>query len=297
MSEINRNGEIAELYTLWLLHNKEHYKYRFEWEKFVSVFFKEYHRVKDFKVALKSFRDDYVGKENVDLIAKKYVDLWEKNGIKSIVVDDYKNFDALKDIKNSLYFFYMGDLEILKNNVDEFACGIGSRKTDEKYGIWLRENLPKNKIIVSGLAKGPDTWSHIIAMHNKSKIVVFPPLDVFNVKHFDKYQKAILGRAKKDGLILMNVIPFSNIYSKTNYLNRNKWMAQISGETYVAYFNGIGGTLGQMCESAKLKRKIFVPKDVIELNKKFLKENKNFSGILDCIVNIKNKNKNLEKEK
>ena len=217
--------------------------------------------------------------------SKKYEDLWNRHNIKSLVFDDFYLVDSLKRVKNSLFFFYVWNIKILNKSEDELISVIGSRKTPSKYENWIRNNVPKNKVIVSGLANGADCFAHKYSINLNNEIVVIPGIDIFTY-NFNNIQEVILRYAKSKGLILTNIIPFSKYHSNFNYLKRNKWMAQISSETYAIFFTGQSGTLGQLYETAKLDKKIYMPKDVYNINKDFLSNHKYFNILVKKNKNI-----------
>lgn len=307
LKEFNRNKEVATLYAIWILHNKEKPDYKIEWDEFVKLFFTDYYKFygRDFQKALDDYVEGYDAKGKIEKNVENLEKKWNDFGIKSIVVDDFKTFVGLKDVKNCLFFFYIGDLKLLETSIDEKVCIVGGRDSDKRFFGWLKQNYPNKKIVVSGLAKGADCWGHLTAIARKEKIVVVPPYDVYSNQNLEEGQKVILQYAKKNGLILMNVIPFSKIYSRNNFLNRNKWMAQMSGETYACDFLGYSGTISTLLETAKLNRKILVPNEVIEKNRKFLENHKTFKIVLDKMVGLdfdENKispvkNKKIEKQK
>ena len=77
--------------------------------------------------------------------------------------------------------FYKGNLDVLKNNIN--LAMVGSRKCTQ-YGINCAKNISKSLSdvginIISGLAIGIDTYSHIGCLEGKGKTVavIGSPLD------------------------------------------------------------------------------------------------------------------------
>lgn len=284
--ELNRNKELSEFFALW----KTEYEHKTSWADFISSF----HDDLSFVNALNKLIDQkfnqlnlFENSYNVFLNeAKKWEKKWNDFGIKSFVIEDFHLIDSFDMIKNSLFFFYVGDLDILNKSQKEMVSVVGSRKTPKKYTNWIKDNVPKNKVVVSGLAKGADCFAHLNSIELNNKIIVIPGVDIFSYNNFDYYQKIILEYAKKNGIILTNIIPFSNYHSNFNYLKRNKWMAQISSETYAVFFTGQSGTLGQLYETAKLQKSIYMPKDVYEINKHFLENHKYFNILMNKIKTL-----------
>lgn len=199
--------------------------------------------------------------------------------INVITHDQFALFKSFKNIKNSLFFFYRGDVNILNDDPSDFVSIVGSRKTPDKYINWIEKVVPY-KNIVSGLANGADVMGHQWAIKNNLKIVVFPGTDIYNLPKKGP-KNLICQYALHNGLILSDIFPGSKSFDKSIFLKRNRWMAQLSNESYLMYFDGISGTLGQALEMAKLEKSIFMPKDVLARNKNFLEEHKNFNLILD----------------
>jgi predicted Rossmann fold nucleotide-binding protein DprA/Smf involved in DNA uptake len=148
---------------------------------------------------------------------------------------------------------------------------------------WIIENVPNNKIIVSGLATGADVLGHKYAMDNNQKIVIFPAFDIYKFKPLGA-KLDIYNYGLSNGVILTDVIPESNSCSKINFLKRNKWMAQMVDEAYVVYFEGMSGTLSHMLEVAKKDGIIIMSKEVLEINKSFLRGHNIFKTIFPNIT-------------
>lgn len=279
----NRNASLAKFWAIWEYRSK---KEKISWTQFMKNFdFTEHfeltidNEIEKLEGPLSLF-DSAVNSE-VSFIknqAKIFEEKLAHSGIKSLIKDDFKNFPALKDIKGANWFFYRGNIEILNNSVSSFASVIGSRSTEPNWKNWIIEALPKDKIIISGLANGADTLGHQVAIENNQQIVIFPAIDILELNFPNQIAKreivkyAIAGK----GLIISDIFPGSKNFDKTIFLNRNRWMAQMSNETYVVYFNGISGTLGQMTETIKLGRKIYLPREVLMLNREFLDNHKSF---------------------
>lgn len=281
----NRNALLAKFWALWEHRSR---KDNISWKEFMKVFEISEH----FELTL----DNEIEKQEGPLslfditteveatpITKRAVNIEEslaKDGIKSIIKDDFKNFKALKDVKGANWFFYKGDIELLRNPKEEFVSVIGSRKTDDHWREWIRDFLPKDKIVISGLATGADVLGHKTAIEYKQKIVVFPGIDILGLKYPSQplKQEIINYALFGNGLLISDVFPGSKNFDNSLFLRRNRWMAQMSNETYVVYFNGVSGTLGQMVETLKLDRKIYLPKKVWELNQEFLDHHKSFAN-------------------
>ena len=272
--------------VFWLLWN-EAKKYNIKWNSLIKHFntsssLKEVitkceesnpqlFQVSLFDEKLLTWKDD----EKINELLTK----WKDDGIFAISYFDFRKFELFKDIKNSHFFFIKGKFDLLFTSNKPIAV-VGSRRTPKKYISWIRKNVPKDKIIVSGLAYGADTFAHLNAIDNNQEIIVFPGIDIYKLNQNDPAKKKIINYALTNGLIISNRFPGSGTFDKSIFLKRNKWIAQISIDTYAPYFKGQSGTLGQLRETALLNRKIYIPKDVYNTNKNFLREQNNFKIII-----------------
>ncbi len=283
---INRNLVLSKFWALWEFKSKQQ---NCAWNDFTKSFNDFYNfedsvndEIEKLSNLISIFELSNNSNTKVKILQRALYlfDEWEQDGIKSIVKDDFHLFPSLANIKNVNWFFYKGDVQILKKDTNYFISIIGSRNTGKEWKEWIRDFMPKDKIVISGLANGADVMGHQVAMEYKQKIVVFPAVDIFKMRfpENDIKQKIINYATNGQGIIMTDVFPTSKSYDKTLFLKRNRWMAQMSSETYVVYFDGVSGTLGQMVETLKLNRKIFLPKKVWELNEFFLDEHKSFEN-------------------
>ena len=204
--------------------------------------------------------------------------------INAVVSDNFQKYKALQKIKYAYFLFYIGDESILQQESRKFISVVGSRKTPNSYQKWISQNVPKDKIIVSGLANGADLMGHMNAIQNNQKIVVFPARDLLYPPQRNIEKSKVWNYALKNGIIISAIIPGTKSFDKNILLRRNKWMAQMVNKTYAVYFDGISGTLGQLLEVAKNKKGlIYMPKKVFEKNEDFLKNHKNFNLILEKV--------------
>lgn len=279
---MNRNEVLSKFWSLW-----EFYKHKkdYTWKQYNSM----YGDFTNFELSVDHILNN-LGQDlfsNSDLIKGEILDKakfisakLEVDGVKSIIKDDFKNFKALESVKDVNWFFYKGDIKLLLNEEEDFVSIVGSRKTSENWKSWIGDNLPKDKIVISGLAIGADQFGHEVAMQNKQQIVVFPGIDIYKLGHKNSSLKNdiinyVIGG---NGLMLTDIFPGSKSFDKSALLRRNKWMAQMSKLTYVVYFEGISGTIGQMVESLKLKKDMYLPSSIIEANRSLFSTHKAFIG-------------------
>lgn len=218
-------------------------------------------------------------------IEKKVDEIFQaikKEDITAITYDHFKDVPALSHVKDSHFFFLKGDLRILDKNQDDFVSVVGSRKTPITYKNWIDKVVPK-KVIVSGLANGADVIAHEWAIEKNLQIIVFPGIDIYKKPVRESVKKKIWDYAEKNGVIISDIFPKSDMFDDSVFLKRNKWMAQMVIETYATYFEGLSGTLGQLLEVSRRGGKVILPTDVLAKNHEFLKNHKAFSEILEKV--------------
>lgn len=152
-----------------------------------------------------------------------------KKSIKYICIDDKEYPKKLKEIYNPpKLLFYKGDINILNNELN--IAMVGSRKCTP-YGINCTKNI-SNQLsnlginIISGLAIGIDSYSHIGCMNGKGKTVavlgssVDNPLPKQNLKLADKILE--------NGGLLLSEYNINSYVIPSNFLNRNRIISGIS---------------------------------------------------------------------
>ena len=151
----------------------------------------------------------------------KYIEYMEKEKINIITQDDIEYPDKLKQIYDSpMYLFIKGNVSLLKR---KSIAIVGSRYCTNYGKIIaksLAEDLVKNNIIiVSGLAKGIDEFSHIGALKNEESTIAVLGSSIDNI-----YPKENINLAKKildkNGLIISEYVIGSKLV-KFNFPARN----------------------------------------------------------------------------
>lgn len=153
----------------------------------------------------------------------------EKKSISYISIYDELYPSNLRNIYDApKILFYKGNLDILKNNIN--LTMVGSRKCTQ-YGIncakHISKNLSDNGInIISGLAIGIDTYSHIGCLEGNGKTVavIGSSLDNILPKRNIKLAQKILDDG---GLILSEYNIRDSVYP-SNYVYRNRILSGIS---------------------------------------------------------------------
>ena len=166
-----------------------------------------------------------------------------KNNIKIVKYTDDEYPQKLNNIPNKPIVLYMkGNLENLNN---ESVAIVGSRMASlygKKNAYFFSYELAKRNVnIVSGLAKGIDSYSHIGALKAKGKTiaVIGCGIDKIYPKENEKLYHEIL---KNDGLIISEYIVGTKP-EKTNFPRRNRIISGISDAVIVVEAGAKSGSL------------------------------------------------------
>lgn len=176
-------------------------------------------------------------RENLD----KYLEYMEKNGIKMITIEDEKYPQNLRNIYDPPVVLYIkGNEDILKNHS---IAIIGSRNCSS-YGKQIAKqfayNLSKHNInILSGLARGIDTYAHIGAIQAKeiTIAVMGNGLDIIYPEENRKIYDDII---KNNGAIISEYIVGTKP-EKLNFPARNRIVSGLSEGILVVEANKKSG--------------------------------------------------------
>lgn len=202
----------------------------------------------------------------------------------------YKEDDFLRDkIRSKIYFKYdvnemtalmpgnimplfmysKGNISLLAANKKRVAI-VGTRHPSPKSIAVTkkitRKFIEDNYVIVSGLAEGIDTISHETSILHKGKTIAVLPTNFKNIypKKNEELAKAILD----EGLLLTSIGPTENTY-KSSFLDRNKYVANISDIIVVIETNLKSGTMNTIRNASEANKKIlFVDQEDELINNK-----------------------------
>ncbi len=196
--------------------------------------------------------------ETIRMQVRKHIEYMEKNQIEIVnyLDDDYpKILRKIYDFPISLYV--KGDKKIL-NNIS--IAIIGCRQATEygkKAAKYFAYNLAKENFnIVSGLAIGIDSYSHIGAICAKGKTVavVGNGLDTVYPKENTYLQKRIL----ETGGVVISEYPLGTKTSKMNFPARNRIISGLSKGVIVVEAKEKSGTLITVDFALEQGRDVFV---------------------------------------
>lgn len=155
-----------------------------------------------------------------------------------------------------LFIYTKGDTSLLDSDRIRVAI-IGSRKPSNKSinitVIITQKFVNKNFVIVSGLAKGIDTISHKTTLLNNGKTIAVLPTN-FN-KIYPSDNNELANEIRNKGLLMTAIGPNENTY-KSNFLNRNNYIANISDIVVVIETNIKSGTMNTIRNASEAGKKI-----------------------------------------
>lgn len=218
----------------------------------------------------------------------KYIEYMEREKINIITVADKEYPEKLKQINDCpMYLYVKGNLDLL--NKKSIAM-VGSRKCTS-YGKIVAKNISNklaknNFVVVSGLAKGIDTFSHIGALENEKSTIAVLGSSIDNI-----YPNENINLAKKiiekNGLIMSEYV----IGSKPERLNfpaRNRIISGISDGVLVIEAREKSGALITVDFALEQGKEIFaVPGNINNIYSKgsnqIIKEG---AKLVNCVEDI-----------
>ena len=141
-----------------------------------------------------------------------------------------------------LVLFYYGDITLLDDDKRRYGV-VGSREYSE-YGEMATKKLVKemgrDKVVVSGMAKGIDTISHNAALENKARTIAVLGSGIDNC--YPEENKDLYERLKKEELVISEY-PNMSEPDKTHFPMRNRLVVALSDALIVPQINShVSGT-------------------------------------------------------
>lgn len=155
-----------------------------------------------------------------------------------------------------LFIYTKGDTSLLDSDRNRVAI-IGTRKPSNKSiniaRIITQKYVEKKSIIVSGLAEGIDTISHKTTLINNGKTIAVLPTN-FN-KIYPVSNNGLAKEIIQNGLLMTSIGPNENTY-RSSFLDRNKYLANISDIIVVIETNIKSGTMNTIRNASNAGKKI-----------------------------------------
>jgi len=165
-------------------------------------------------------------KRNYDL--EKGMEEINKRLIKVITIEDEKYPKLLKEVDIAPFILFVkGKVDILNENC---LAVVGTRKITE-YGKsavkkLVRDLVKENLVIVSGLARGVDSWAHRVCLGNKGKTVAVLGHGLDRI--YPRENMRLAEEIVKSGGALVSEYPVNYSINRGNFPARNRIVAGMS---------------------------------------------------------------------
>lgn len=205
--------------------------------------------------------------EKTKLDLDKHIKYMQQNGIKMLNINDKEYPKKLKEMYDPpISLYYKGNIMILKNKC---IAIVGCREATE-YGKnaakYFAYNLAKENInIISGLAKGIDSYSHIgtICAKGKTIAVVGTGLDTT----YPKENKRLEDKIIETNGVIVSEYPLGTKPEKMNFPARNRIVSGLSDGVIVIEAKEKSGTLITVDFALEQGKEVFVvPGNINNIN-------------------------------
>lgn len=214
-----------------------------------------------------------------------------KNDVKYFCIDDEEYPNDLKNIYNApILLFYRGDLSILNNTLN--LAMVGSRNPT-RYGISCAKSISKQLSnlginIISGLAIGIDSFSHIGCIEGKGKTVAVLGSSVNNP--LPKHNIPLANKILDNGGLILSEYNVDSVVIPSNFVHRNRIISGLSQGVIVVEAARKSGALITVEFALDQGRNVFaIPGNInSEMSKgcnKIIKEGAKLIEDLDDIIN------------
>ena len=193
--------------------------------------------------------------------------IWQlhcENGIMSINYTDSEYPEYLKDIPTApLVLFYKGDITLLNN---QYRVGVVGSRHPDRDGVKICEDictqLAQNGVtLVSGLAQGMDSISHICALKENAKTVAFIGTSVD--KYYPAANRKLQQEIEQKGCVVSEYYMTQQLYNSF-FLERNRLIAAASDVLCVVQAKAKSGTLSTAKYAQEYSRQLFsVPGSIL----------------------------------
>lgn len=195
-------------------------------------------------------------KEKIDNDKLREVVDENKDEYITLIDDDYPSF--LKDIiRPPFVLFYKGERSLLNKKREYYLSVVGTRKAGEYGKNMTREvllPLPKEVIIVSGLAKGIDGFAHKAALDSDKKTIAILGGGINNI--YPNENEWLFEDIVAKGGLLISEYPGYQEPEKANFLARNRLVAAFGKALLVVESYEKSGTYSTLCSALNEGRDI-----------------------------------------
>ena len=175
--------------------------------------------------------------------------------------------------------YALGNVELLNENCIAVA---GTRKIDDKSTSWLQDKinkLPKDWVVVSGLALGSDTIAHKSALKNNLGTIAVLPTGIG--RHLTPKANSVLADriVSNDGLIISEYPSSAGLGNNfSHYKERNKVIVDISNSLIVPQFDERSGTRNTV-DFAQKQNKLIITQNSGYSGNQYILNNKDYRTI------------------
>lgn len=210
--------------------------------------------------------EEIVNKQ-IKLEIEKHIKYMKDRNINILNINDKEYPKKLKEIYDPpISLYYKGNIDVINNKSISI---IGCREATEygkKAAKYFSYNLAKKNInIISGLAKGIDSYSHIgaICANGKTIAVVGTGLDTTYPKENEEVEKIII----QTGGTIISEYPLGTKPEKMNFPARNRIVSGLSEGIIVVEAKEKSGTLITVDFALEQGREVFVvPGNINSIN-------------------------------
>lgn len=195
---------------------------------------------------------------NIRNSINKHLEYMKKHNIQIININSKKYPKNLRNIYDPpISLYVMGNVDILnQNNIAIIGCRNCSKYGENQAKIFAY-NLAKNKInIVSGLAKGIDSFAHIGALYAKGKTIAVLGNGLHTI--YPEENKTLAKKIIEKGGCIISEYPLGTKPLKYNFPARNRIISGISNGILVIEAKEKSGTLITIDFALEQGRDIFV---------------------------------------
>lgn len=174
--------------------------------------------------------------------ATEVLNFCNNNNIKIVNIFDSYYPINLKNIQNPpTILYYLGEL----SSIDECSISVVGSRNYTEYGRIATEKLvaelAKNKVtIVSGMARGIDTYAHTTALNNNARTIAILGSGINVI--YPKENTELYNKIIKNGAVISEFLPNTKPYA-WNFPTRNRLISGISQGTLLIEASLKSGTM------------------------------------------------------
>lgn len=232
-------------------------------EKIYQLSYQELMKVESIgEVLARAITDD-----KIKMQLPKHIEYMEKNGIEIVSILDEEYPKVLKEIYDPPISLYCkGDKTILgKKSIGIVGCRDASEYGKKAAKYFAYQLAKENVVIVSGLARGIDSYAHIgnICAQGKTIAVIGNGLD----RIYPEENTMLAQRIVKEGGVIVSEYPLGTKPNKMNFPARNRIISGLSTGILVVEAKKKSGTLITVDFALEQGKDVFVvPGNIDSIN-------------------------------